>query len=198
MNIGQITLKRDSLSDNVVSAMRIIIYFIQSPKVQGTPLDSPSDNFKHLQMKTLKIFSLFAFLCVAQLSFAQNTTESIPVSGNCGMCKSTIEKAAKKAGASSAEWDEEAKVLKVSYSNSTTDAAKIQQAVAGVGYDTRDFKASDKVYNKLPACCKYERAGTKQLSCCEGKCEMKDGKCTKSGDCKGSDCCKNGTCEKKS
>jgi hypothetical protein len=154
-------------------------------------------------MKTLKLFSLFAFLFAflfaAQFSFAQNTTESIPVSGNCGMCKSSIEKAAKKAGATAAEWDMDAKALKVSYSNSSTNTAKIQQAVAAVGYDTRDFKASDEAYNKLHACCKYERtSGNKQVSCCEGKCEMKDGKCTKSGDCKGSDCCKNGTCEKKS
>ncbi len=134
---------------------------------------------KLLKMKTLKIFSLFAFLLAAQFSFAQNTTESIPVSGNCGMCKSSIETAAKKACATAAEWDMDAKVLKVSYSNSTT-AAKIQQAVAAVGYDTRDFKASDEAYNKLHGCCKYERtSGSKQMSCCEGKCEMKDGKCTK-------------------
>lgn len=150
-------------------------------------------------MKTLQLFSLLTFLLVAQFSFGQkSTTESIPVSGNCGMCKSTIEKAAKKAGATKADWDMEAKVLKVSFSNSSTDASKIQQAIAASGYDTRDFKASDEAYNKLHGCCKYDRTSGPKVACCEGKCEMKDGKCTATADCKGSDCCKNGTCAKKS
>jgi copper chaperone CopZ len=150
-------------------------------------------------MKTLKIFSLFTFLLMAQLSFAQNTTtETIPVSGNCGMCKSNIEKAAKKAGASKADWDIDAKELKVTYSSSSTSSAKIQQAIAAVGYDTRDFKTTDQAYNKLHGCCKYERADSTKLSCCEGKCDMKDGKCTDTTACKGADCCKNGTCGKKS
>ena len=57
-------------------------------------------------MKALKIFSFATiFMAMATLSlpmssFAQNAkTETIPVSGNCGMCKSKIEKAAKTAAA---------------------------------------------------------------------------------------------------
>lgn len=150
-------------------------------------------------MKTLRIFSLTAILmALVQLSFSQSTTEKIPVSGNCEMCKSNIEKAAKKAGAATADWDMEAKILTISYNSSSTNAAKIQQGIAAVGYDTRDFKASDAAYHKLHACCKYERTVGEKAACCAGKCEMKDRKCIDPNACKSMDCCKNGTCTKKS
>lgn len=164
-------------------------------------------------MKTLKIFSLLAVLMAAsQFSFAQNTkTETIPVSGNCGMCKSNIEKAAKKAGASDAAWNAATQTLTVSYNSSSSSAAKIQQGIAAAGYDTRDFKATDEAYNKLHGCCKYERNAAAKASCCDGdkcakeenccvagKCEMKDGKCVHMATGKDMSCCMNGTCGKKS
>lgn len=158
-------------------------------------------------MKTLRIFSFATILmAVATLSlptgsYAQKTqTETIPVSGNCGMCKSKIEKAAKTADVEDAKWDVDAKVLTVKYNSSTTNAAKIQQAVAAVGYDTRDVKATNEAYDKLHGCCKYDRgtAGdTAKMECC------KDGKCSKPGHdgkdcCKAEagkmDCCKDGKC----
>jgi mercuric ion binding protein len=147
-------------------------------------------------MKTLKIVSLLSlFMCFTAVSFAQSKTESIAVSGNCGMCKSNIEKAAKKAGATTASWNKDTKVLTIKYNSSTTDAGKIQQGVADAGYDTRDVKASDAAYNKLHACCQYDRslesateagakpAGDSKMDCC------KDGKCSKPGH-NGKDCCK--------
>ncbi len=146
-------------------------------------------------MKTLKYYSLlivllsFSFAATAQTS----VTETVPVAGNCGMCKSTIEKAATKAGATSAEWDVEGKKLTVTFASSSTSLAKIQEAVAASGYDTRDVKATDAAYNKLHACCKYERANaTKDAAAhCMVNCEMKDGKCTKMEECKAKGCCKN-------
>ena len=58
-------------------------------------------------MKTLKIFSTVLISCsLATMSFAQKTkTETFKVSGNCGMCEKKIEKAAKSAGATYAEWN---------------------------------------------------------------------------------------------
>lgn len=149
-------------------------------------------------MKTLKIFSFVAlFIALATFSlpmssFAQKAkTETIPVSGNCGMCKSKIEKAAKTAGAEDAKWDVDAKALTVKYNSSTTNAAKIQQAVAAVGYDARDVKATTEAYNKLHGCCQYDRAAASnddaKMDCC------KDGKCSKPGH-DGKDCCKDGKC----
>lgn len=143
-------------------------------------------------MKTIRFFSI-ALLSVC-LSFAaqaqKSVTETVAVSGNCGMCKSNIEKAAQKAGATSADWDKEAKQLKVTYKTGSTDLAKIQQSVADAGYDTKDIKASDAAYDKLHACCKYDRAGTAAKSCCASDCDMKDGKCKDMEACKKKGCCK--------
>jgi mercuric ion binding protein len=149
-------------------------------------------------MQTLKIFSFVAlFMALATMSFAQKAkTETIPVSGNCGMCKSKIEKAAKSAGVEDAKWDVDAKVLTVKYNSSTTNAAKIQQAVAAAGYDTRDVKATTEAYDKLHGCCQYDRAAaanddTKKECCSKAGHDGKD--CCKNSDTK-MDCCKDGKC----
>src|ERR1700704_5412150 len=114
-------------------------------------------------MKTLKIFSLLAIcLAVAGLSIAQSTkTETLKVAGDCGMCRKKIEKAAKEAGASYALWNMKTKVLTVRYSSSSTNKSKIEEKIAGTGYDTPDFKATKEAYNKLDECCKYEREEVK-------------------------------------
>jgi len=143
-------------------------------------------------MKTLKIFFLLVMsTSVASIALAQNIkTESIPVSGNCGMCKSTIEKAAKSAGAKEANWNVEKKELTVKYSSSSSNAAKIQNAVAAAGYDTRDVKATKEAYERLHSCCQYDRsAQPEKPGCCSDKCEMKDGKCTNTAACKDKGCC---------
>ena len=143
-------------------------------------------------MKTLKIYSLLAtFVCLSSMVIAQSTkTETIPVSGNCGMCKAKIEKAAKAAGAREANWSVEKKILTVKYSSSSSNAAKIQNAVAAAGYDTRDVKATNEAYESLHSCCQYERSSqTKKSNCCDDKCEMKDGKCTDMAACKDKGCC---------
>ena len=143
-------------------------------------------------MKTLRIFTLAATCMVLSVVVAaQNLkTDTIPVSGNCGMCKSKIEKAAKSAGAKEASWDADKKMLTVKYSSSSSNAAKIQQSVAAAGYDTRDVKATDEAYKNLHSCCQYDRpANADESDCCTDKCEMKDGKCTDMAACKDKGCC---------
>jgi hypothetical protein len=107
-------------------------------------------------------------MAIASFSFAQTKTEKFNVLGNCGMCKSTIEKAAKSAGATTATWNQETKELTVRYKSTSTNAAKIQQKIAAAGYDNVGFKATDESYKKLHACCQYDRteATTTQASCC--------------------------------
>lgn len=112
-------------------------------------------------MKTYKSFSILAIFLSLTFFAAAQETKTIKVSGVCGMCKSRIEKAAKAAGASSADWSTETKVLTVQFNSASLDLAKIQQAIAAAGHDTEDVKATDKAYDKLPSCCKYER-GKKQ------------------------------------
>ena len=152
-------------------------------------------------MKTLKLFFLVLFVSIASVGFAQSKTEKIKVSGECGMCKKKIEKAAKEAGATYAEWSTDSKVLTVKYTSNNTNSAKIEKAVAGVGYDTQNVKATEEAYNNLHECCKYERtassATTAANSCCDHeKCTkaecMKDGKCSKD-----MSCCKEAGCDTK-
>jgi periplasmic mercuric ion binding protein len=144
-------------------------------------------------MKTLKIFSFVAFfMSIAQFSFAQAIqTETFNVSGNCGMCKSKIEKAAKDAGATSASWNATTKVLTVKYKSTSTNTAKIQQTIAGVGYDNAGFKATDAAYNQLHACCQYERSGEAIMSaaCCGGEKTCKEDHAAMHAGAK-PDCCK--------
>lgn len=137
-------------------------------------------------MKTLKLFSVAILsLAITATAVAQTKTETFKVSGNCGMCKTKIEKAAKEAGAKEAEWNKDTKELTVKYNSSATNAAKIQQKIAEAGYDNVGFKATDAAYNKLHGCCKYDRGtNTEEVKeCCKG------GKCDKEGH-EGKDCCK--------
>ena len=153
-------------------------------------------------MKSIRLFSfLTLFIGLAQLSFGQTVKETIPVSGNCGMCKDKIEKAAKTAGVSYAAWDADTKILTVEYNHTSSNNAKIQKAVAATGYDTKDIKATDAAYNSLHGCCKYDRSvnnnATVEKDCCkDGKCtDCKDGQCAGcSKDAKCADC-KSGTCK---
>lgn len=113
-------------------------------------------------MKTLKYYITTSFLLISFFTFAQVKTtgivsEKIKVSGNCGMCRGHIEKAAKQAGASYAEWNKSTKILAVKYDASKTSNMKIQEQVAKAGYDTKDVKGDDQAYNKLDECCKYDR-----------------------------------------
>ncbi len=97
-------------------------------------------------------------LLVTSLTFAQNKNAkaSIEVDGVCKMCKERIEKAAiKSPGVKSALWDVQTHELKLIYDERKTNLKSIQQNIADVGHDTKDFKATDKAYNSLHACCYY-------------------------------------------
>lgn len=152
-------------------------------------------------MKTLRIFSFTALMMAfATISLAQAKTETFKVSGNCGMCKSKIEKAARDAGAKEASWDVDSKILTVTYKSSSTNTAKIQEKIAGVGYDNVGFKATEEAYNKLHGCCKYDRETVnKSESCCkDGKCDIqacKDAGCCQDGKCDMSVCKEKGCCK---
>ncbi|HOZ78906.1 MAG TPA: hypothetical protein PLY34_13005 [Ferruginibacter sp.] len=143
---------------------------------------------KSLSYSAVLLFSLF----ISQFSIAQSSVkkETIKVWGNCGMCKKNIEKAAKSAGATAANWNEDSKQLKLTYSISKTSGDKIQQAIADAGYDTQDKTASDEAYNNLHGCCQYDRKGATTQSASASCCDNKD--CKKdAAHCKEMACCKN-------
>lgn len=116
-------------------------------------------------MKT-KILSLLSlFLLGTSALFAQAKTEKFEVKGNCDMCESRIETTAKAVeGVSTADWVQETKKLAVTFDSTKTSVSKIQKAIADAGHDTPMHKAKDEVYEKLPACCKYDRTEAKKES----------------------------------
>lgn len=79
------------------------------------------------------------------------------VAGNCNMCKSRIENAAKKLeGIQSATWDKATKQLTVKATSSIIPT-DLEKAIAKAGHDTENIKANQSTYNDLPGCCQYER-----------------------------------------
>lgn len=85
------------------------------------------------------------------------TDISFGVRGNCGMCKSTIEKAANGVeGVKNATWNVDKKKIEVSFDDSKTDAMAIHNAIAASGYDTEKVEGNEAAYEGLPGCCKYE------------------------------------------
>ena len=88
------------------------------------------------------------------------TTEiSFGVRGNCGMCKSTIEKAANNVdGVATAAWDVDKKKIAVSFDESKTNVMAIHKAIAASGYDTEKVNGDLDAYEGLPGCCKYDHS----------------------------------------
>lgn len=84
-------------------------------------------------------------------------TETIKVWGKCEICQANIEKASRVEGVSKANWDKTTGLLTLVYDASKVKSDDIQKKIAAVGYDTEKYKADDKAYAKLNACCKYER-----------------------------------------
>ena len=115
-------------------------------------------------MKTKSMMLVIGLLLFSTtLLFAKEAkTEKIKVYGNCGQCKSRIEKAAKSVeGVTKATWNDKDEILTVTFDGTRTTVSKIEEAVAKVGHDTDHARATDKAYNALPGCCKYDRPATK-------------------------------------
>ncbi|WP_109697943.1 heavy-metal-associated domain-containing protein [Chitinophaga deserti] len=108
--------------------------------------------------KILSFLALPLSIFATQTAFGQSVkTDSFTVSGNCGMCKKRIEKAALIPGVTSAVWDVKAKTMTVKYDSATVKKDDVRKKIAQAGHDSGPFKATDSVYQNLPGCCRYER-----------------------------------------
>jgi periplasmic mercuric ion binding protein len=84
--------------------------------------------------------------------------DTFKVSGNCGMCKRTIEgSVANLKGVDSAVWNVETKIMTVVYHTHHVSLDEIKRKIASVGYDTAKYKANEESYKGLPGCCQYDR-----------------------------------------
>lgn len=110
-----------------------------------------------INMKTIQIILSIVFVLTTTSLFAKNQTktETFKVSGNCESCETRIEKAAKLPGVAKAEWDVKTKLLTITFNSGKIKSDAVKKNIAAVGHDTPGYKAADKVYNALPACCKY-------------------------------------------
>ena len=99
-----------------------------------------------------------ALLALALGADAKTKKTTFTVDGACGMCKTRIEKAANAVpGVTSAKWNVKTKELILIFDDQKTDEKKVQKAIADVGHDTPNYKATDEVYNNLHSCCKYRK-----------------------------------------
>ncbi len=84
-------------------------------------------------------------------------TETVKVYGNCGMCKTKIEKAGSIKKVAKVDWNQETQMATLTYDASITNQDEILKRIALVGYDSDKFLAPEEVYNNLPGCCQYDR-----------------------------------------
>ena len=106
-----------------------------------------------------KIISAFVILWFAGWSSAsaQMDTVRIQTSAICEQCKDRIEHDLSfEKGIRTAHLDLNSKVVTVVYNSKKTDAEKIREAIAEIGYDADSIKANPKSYQKLPSCCKKD------------------------------------------
>ena len=84
---------------------------------------------------------------------------SIGVKGNCGMCKTTIEKAVLDLEfVEEAEWGVKTKILDLKFNDSSNfDLDALNIAITEAGYETMNSTAIQSSYDALPGCCKYDR-----------------------------------------
>jgi len=84
------------------------------------------------------------------------TTQTVKISGNCGMCKKTIEKAGNSAD-SKVDWNEDNQTANVSFNAEKTSLDAVLKKVALAGYDNEKYLAPATTYADLHGCCQYDR-----------------------------------------
>ncbi|WP_295337786.1 metal transporter [Flavobacterium sp.] len=101
---------------------------------------------------------LVSFSAQAQDKKNKNAKYDFEVNGNCEMCKKRIEKAAfSVSGVKSAVWHIDDHKLHLIINEEKCSLVDVKKAIAKVGHDTEDIKATDEDYNRLHGCCMYER-----------------------------------------
>ncbi|WP_310555415.1 DUF3347 domain-containing protein [Flavobacterium sp.] len=107
--------------------------------------------------KILVAISVLLSFTVCNAQIKNSVTETVKVYGNCGMCKTTIEKAGNLKKTSKVDWNVDTKIATITYDAKKTNQDAILKSIALSGYDSDKFLAPDKAYSKLPGCCQYDR-----------------------------------------
>jgi copper chaperone CopZ len=107
--------------------------------------------------KTLIAITVLLSFTVCNAQIKNSVTETVKVYGNCGMCKTTIEKSGSLKNIATVDWNADTKMATVTYDNKKTNQDEILKRIALSGYDSDKFLAPDSAYSKLPGCCQYDR-----------------------------------------
>ena len=99
----------------------------------------------------------------AQVKKNKNAKYTIEVNGNCEQCQRRIQKAAFSVnGVKTASWSIETHYLDLTINEEKTSIAAVEKAIAKVGHDTKNSKATKEDYDNLHHCCKYDRLEAKE------------------------------------
>jgi len=107
--------------------------------------------------KIMMTITLLLSVIVMNAQIKNTKTETVKIYGNCGMCKTKIEKAGNLKNIAKVDWNEDTKMATLTYDESKTNQDEILKRIALVGYDSEKFLAPADVYSKLPSCCQYDR-----------------------------------------
>ena len=101
---------------------------------------------------------LVGFVTQAQEKKNKNAKYVTEVNGNCEQCQKRIQKAAYTVpGVKSASWDVATHQLNLIINEEKTSPLAVEKAIAKVGHDTDEVKATAEDYESLHHCCLYER-----------------------------------------
>lgn len=112
-------------------------------------------------MKNIVLGMMLLFVTLstqAQEKKNKNAKYDVEVNGNCEQCKKRIEKAAfSVSGVKSAEWHMDDHMLHLIINEEKCSVLDVKKAIAKVGHDTDEVRATDADYSNLHHCCLYER-----------------------------------------
>lgn len=109
-----------------------------------------------------KVVLIFAFLTALSVTAQEkNKKMAFEVNGKCEMCKVRIEKAALGVeGVKYANWSIPTHELSLVIDERKTNSMHVKMAIAAVGHDSKELKATQEAYDKVHPCCKYREDNT--------------------------------------
>ena len=119
-----------------------------------------------IKIEKVKMKNIILIIMVSFLGFAAQAQEKknknakyvTEVNGNCEQCQKRIQKAAfSVSGVKSAIWSIETHQLSLLLNEEKCSLLDVKKAIAKVGHDTDEVKATNEDYQSLHTCCLYER-----------------------------------------
>jgi Cu(I)/Ag(I) efflux system membrane fusion protein len=108
--------------------------------------------------------NIFKTILISSLVFlthfsgkASTDTSTFKVSGNCEMCKETIEAALDVKGVKHANWSIETGLITVVFNPEKISLDKIHELISKAGYETDKLPANESAYRELHKCCRYTK-----------------------------------------